>query len=88
MSDLSTLTLRLPRATTDKLERLAGQRHTTRDALVGQALADFVDRELAVIASIERGLAEIQAGLGLETDDVFGDVEAAIVAAEAGRTEP
>lgn len=54
MSDLSTLTLRLPRATTDKLERLVGQWHTTRDALVGEAPSDFVDRELAVIASIER----------------------------------
>lgn len=88
MSDLSTLTLRLPRATTDKLERLAGQRQTTRDALVGQALADFADRELAIVASIERGLAEIEVGLRLETEDVFRDVEAAIVAAEAGRTEP
>ncbi len=88
MSDLSTLTLRLPRATTDKLERLAGQRHTTRDALVGKALADFADSELAIVASIERGLAEIEAGLGLETDNVFRDVEAAIVAAEAGRTDP
>ena len=88
MSDLSTLTLRLPRATTDKLERLAGQRHTTRDALVGQALADFADRELAIVASIERSLAEIDAGLGFETDDVFRDVEVVIAAAEVGRSEP
>lgn len=88
MSDLSTLTLRLPRATTDKLERLAGQRHTTRDALVGQALADFADRELAIVASIKRSLAEIDAGLGFETDDVFRDVEVVIAAAEVGRSEP
>ncbi|GEP00153.1 CopG family ribbon-helix-helix protein [Methylobacterium haplocladii] len=78
MSDSSTITVHLPHETTTKLERLAGHTRRTSGALAGDAVAAYVDRELAVIDAIERGRAEIRAGLGLSTDEVFGEVETVI----------
>lgn len=87
MPDSSSLTLRVPVETKAKLERLAGHTHRTRNFLAGQALADYLDRELAIVEAIERGRAEIRAGQGLTTDEVFRDVDAAIAEVEAGRAE-
>lgn len=87
MPDHSTLTVRLPQETTSKLQRLAGHTQRTQSALASEAVAGYVDRELAIIEAIECGREEVRAGRGLYTDDVFREVEAAIAAAEAGRAE-
>jgi predicted transcriptional regulator len=57
-----TVTVRLPPAVEKRLDRLAGQTKRTRGVLAGQAIADFVDRELAIINGIKRGLADADAG--------------------------
>ena len=57
-----TVTVRLSPTVEKRLDRLAGQTKRTRGVLAGEAIADFVDRELAIIDGIKRGLADIEAG--------------------------
>ena len=83
MPDSSSLTLRVSTEIKAKLERLAGHTHRTRNFLAGQALDDYLDRELAIVEAIERGRDEIRSGHGLTTEDVFRGVEAAIAEVEA-----
>lgn len=85
MSDFSSLTVRLPPEAKAKLDRLAGRTRRTQDELAGEVLTAYVERELAVIEAIERGRNEIRAGLGLDPDDVFRDIEAVIAETEAER---
>jgi predicted transcriptional regulator len=56
------VTVRLPPAVEKRLDRLAGQTKRARGVLAGEAIADFVDRELAIIDGIKRGLADAEAG--------------------------
>jgi predicted transcriptional regulator len=57
-----TVTVRLDSATKSRLEELAQHTRRTKSFLAGEAIADYVDRELAIIAGIERGLADMSAG--------------------------
>lgn len=57
-----TLTVRLPPALEKRLDLLAGQRNRAKSLLAGDAIADFVDRELAIVDGIRRGLADMAAG--------------------------
>jgi predicted transcriptional regulator len=57
-----TVTVRLPPAVEKRLDRLAGQTKRPRGVLAGEAIAAFVDRELAIIQGIKRGLADAEAG--------------------------
>jgi predicted transcriptional regulator len=57
-----TVTVRLPAAVEKRLDRLAGQTKRTRGVLAGEAITDFVDRELSNIDGMRRGLADVEAG--------------------------
>lgn len=57
-----TLTVRLPAAVEKRLDRLAGQKNRAKSLLAGEAIADFVERELAIVDGINRGLADMAAG--------------------------
>lgn len=82
---MSTLTIRLPDGVQAKLERLAGHMRRPQSILAEQALSDYVERELAIIEAIERGRAEIRAGLFATNDEVFDGLDAEIEAARIGR---
>lgn len=57
-----TVTVRLDSATKARLEELAQHTRRTKSFLASEAIADYVDRELAIVAGIERGLADMKAG--------------------------
>ncbi len=57
-----TVTVRLDSATKARLDELAQHTRRTRSFLAGEAITDYVDRELAIIAGIERGLEDMKAG--------------------------
>jgi len=57
-----TVTVRLSPETKARLEELAQQTRRTKSFLAGEAITDYVDRELAIVEAIERGLADVEAG--------------------------
>jgi predicted transcriptional regulator len=56
------MTLRLSSETKAKLDDLARHTRHTRSFLAGEAITDYVERELAIVAGIHRGLADQEAG--------------------------
>jgi predicted transcriptional regulator len=61
MATSTTLTVRISPEVKERLGRLAGHTRRTSSYLAGEAIADFVDRELAIVEGIERGLVDMQA---------------------------
>jgi predicted transcriptional regulator len=57
-----TVTVRLDSETKSRLEELAQHTRRTKSFLAGEAITDYVERELAIVASIERGLDDMKAG--------------------------
>ncbi|MDE2303077.1 MAG: ribbon-helix-helix protein, CopG family [Sphingomonadales bacterium] len=57
----TTLSIRLPVEVSDKLSRIAASTRRSRSFLAAEALAAWVDRELAIIEGIEQGLADAAA---------------------------
>jgi predicted transcriptional regulator len=62
MSSSTTLTVRVSPQVKKRLGRLAAHTKRTRSYLAGEAISDFVDRELAIVEGIERGLEDMHAG--------------------------
>lgn len=85
MADLSTLTAELPGDTSAKLKRLSERTGRDRSAIVGEAVAGYVERELAIVEQIEEGLADMRAGRVHTTDEAFAEADAIIREARAGR---
>jgi predicted transcriptional regulator len=56
-----TVTIRIDSATKARLEELAQHTRRTKSFLAGEAIADYVERELAIVEGIKRGLADIEA---------------------------
>ena len=57
----TTLTVRISPEIKERLGRLADRTRRTKSFLAGEAIADFVDRELAIIGGIRRGIDDMQA---------------------------
>jgi predicted transcriptional regulator len=62
MSSSTTLTVRVSPQVKKRLGRLAAHTKRTKSYLAGEAISDFVDRELAIVEGIERGLEDMHAG--------------------------
>jgi predicted transcriptional regulator len=62
MSGSTTLTVRLSPQTKKQLARLAAHTRRTRSYLAGEAITSFVERELATVEGIKRGLDDMHAG--------------------------
>jgi len=62
MSGSTTLTVRLSPQTKKQLGRLAAHTRRTRSYLAGEAITTFVERELAIVEGIKRGLDDMHAG--------------------------
>ena len=58
----TTLTVRISPEVKERLGRLADRTRRTKSFLAGEAITDFVDRELAIIGGIRRGMDDMQAG--------------------------
>lgn len=81
----TTLTLRLPPELKDGLDKLARQTRRSKSFLAGEAIADYVARELEIVAGIERGLEDRTAGRVVSHARVTADLEATIKRARARR---
>ena len=57
----TTLTVRLPAELKDRLGELAERTRRTKSFLAGEAIGGYVERELAIVAGIERGLDDMKA---------------------------
>jgi predicted transcriptional regulator len=60
--DTDTVTVRVDRETKAQLEELARHTRRSKSFLAGEAIADYVQRELAIVAGIQRGLEDVRAG--------------------------
>lgn len=79
----ATLTLRLPPELKARLGELAERTQRTKSFLAGEAIAGYVERELEIIAGIERGLAAMKAGQVVAHEDAMADFNARIKKAKA-----
>jgi predicted transcriptional regulator len=57
-----TVTVRMAHETKARLEELARQTRRSKSFLAGEAIAAYVERELAIVAGIQRGLDDVKAG--------------------------
>lgn len=85
MTESATLTVRLSSRTKNQLTDLAGRTRRTRSFLAAEAIAAYVERELAAVEGIERGRADVRAGRVTPHDEVEREAHAIIEAARAGR---
>jgi predicted transcriptional regulator len=74
MSDSTTLTVRLPAQVKKRLGRLAARTRRTSSYLAGEAIADFVERELAIVESIQEGLDDVRAGRVVPHEEVVSEI--------------
>ena len=81
MDASTTMTIRLPDEVKEKLGRLAQGTRRSRSFLAAEAVAAYVDRELAIIDGIQRGLAGVVAGRVTDHETAMDQVDAAIAEA-------
>lgn len=67
----TTLTVRLAPDTKDKLARLSERTQRTRSFLAGEAIAEYVARELEIVAGIEAGVEDMRSGRVVSHDDAM-----------------
>jgi predicted transcriptional regulator len=80
----TTMTIRLNPQLKEKLGRLADGTRRSRSFLAAEAVEAYVDRELAIIEGIERGLADANAGQTVSHEDAMATVRRAIEVAAGG----
>jgi predicted transcriptional regulator len=78
MSASTTMTIRIGQDLKDKLERLADNTRRSRSFLAAEAVAGYVERELAIIDGIERGWADVEAGRTVPHDAAMDEIDALI----------
>ncbi len=83
MNASTTMTIRVPAALAEKLARLAQGTRRSRSYLAAEAVAAYVDRELAIIDGVQRGLADVEAGRITPHDDAMDQIDALIAEARA-----
>lgn len=86
MSASTPLTIRVPPDVKEKLDRIAAGTRRSRSFLAGEALAAYVERELAIIDGIQRAIADAEAGRLVPHKQVIA--EARRIIAEAQNKSP
>ena len=84
MTTSTTMTIRLDPQLKAKLGRLADGTRRSRSFLAAEAVEAYVDRELAIIEGIERGLADVETGRMVSHEDAMTSVRQAIEDAAGG----
>ena len=84
MATSTTMTIRLDPHLKAKLGRLADGTRRSRSFLAAEAVEAYLDRELAIIEGIERGLADVEAGRTVSHEDAMTSVRQAIEDAAGG----
>ena len=81
MTTSTTMTIRLDPQIKAKLGRLAARTRRSRSFLAAEAVETYVDRELAIIEGIERGLADVEAKRTVSHEDAMASLRQVINAA-------
>ena len=81
----TTMTIRVSPEMKAKLGRLADSTRRSKSYLAAEAIEAYVDRELAIIDGIERGLADVEAGRVVPHDQAMAEVRAVIEDVKAGK---
>ena len=79
-----TMTIRLSSSTKEKLAELAQHTRRTKSFLASEAIADYVERELAIVAGVQRGLKDMAAGRVTDHHVVMDEIDEIIAQSEAG----
>ena len=79
-----TVTIRVARETKARLEELARHTRRSKSFLAGEAIADYVERELAIIEGIKRGLADMEAGRTVPHAEAMARIRKTIEEASRG----
>ncbi len=74
----TTLSVRLSPELKARLSKLAEQTHRTKSFLAGEAIGGYVERELEIVAGIERGLDDMKAGRVVPHEEVMADIDTTI----------
>ncbi len=74
----TTLTVRVSPELKERLGKLANQTRRTKSFLAGEAIAGYVERELEIVAGIERGLADMKAGRVVPHEEVMTEIDAIV----------
>ncbi len=80
-----TVTVRLSSETKSKLAELAQHTRRTKSFLAGEAIADYVERELAIVAGIHQGLADADAGRVTSHEQAMRRIRKTIERAQKGQ---
>jgi predicted transcriptional regulator len=78
MASSTTLTVRVAPKVKKQLDRLAVSTKRTKSFLAGEAIADYVNRELEIVEGIKRGLEDMKAGRLIPHDEAMRRVRATI----------
>ena len=82
MTASTTITIRVSAEMKNKLGQLAQETRRSKSFLAGVAVADYVARELEIVAGIQLGLADIAAGRVISQNAAAVELYAAITAAD------
>ena len=85
MPSSATMTIRVSTETKRKLERLATDTRRSKSFLAAEAVSAYVERELAIIDGVQRGLADVEAGRVVPHDAAMDEVQAVIDAAKRSK---
>lgn len=83
MTESTTLTIRLAAGVKDQLGELAELTHRSRSYLAGEAIGAFVEREMAIVAGVERGREALREGRIVDHGTAMDELDAAIDSAAA-----
>lgn len=75
------MTIRLDPQVKAKLGKLADGTRRSRSFLAAEVVEAYVDREMAIIEGIERGMADVKAGRSVSHEDAMAAVQRIIDAA-------
>ena len=85
MPTSATMTIRIATDTKRKLERLAADTRRSKSFLAAEAVSAYVERELAIIDGVHRGLTDVEAGRVVPHDAAMDEVQALIDAAKRSK---
>lgn len=85
MASSTTLTVRLKPETKEQLARLSASTRRSRAFLAAEAIEAYVARESELIAGIERGLTDVQAGRVVPHEEAMDELDAVIEEAARGK---
>lgn len=78
MTVSTTMTIRVSTELKDKLDRLALDTRRSKSFLAAEAVSAYVERELAIIEGIKRGLDDMHAGRVIPHDQAMARLDAVI----------